>query len=227
MAPERDRTEVETCHQSGANYCLGSFERALRGPTEGRLETRIPGMAMAVIPSDPMSLSVPLLQTDVFVPNLHLRIEGPAQRLPISPADLEKKARNLNTLYNDKLFGRLHWSLGLEFIPEASREHRIIGVPESLDFSQDPNGKRKSSFFSPLWSPRALKFQDWQARVEGCGWSQVDARELLRFSREKKSIWSAFEKSKREKEEKIRMQSEPPKKVTKTLFKTTTMTHSY
>lgn len=227
MAPDRDRTEIEACHEHGSSYCLYSLERALRGPTDGRLETQIPGLSMAVVPSDPLKQTVPQVQTDAFLPNLHLPIHGAAQRVPFCPDELAKKAKRLNVLYNEKLFGRLHWSLGLEFTREASKECRIIGVPESLDFSQEQSGKRRSGLSRLLHSPRSLKFQEWQSRVEGRGWSKEDAKALMKFSREKKSIWSTFEKAKREKEEKIRTASEPPKKVTKTWFKTTTTTHTY
>lgn len=227
MAPDRDRAEIEVCQRHGSSYCLYSLERALRGPTDGRLETQIPGLSMAVVASEPLKQAVPQLQTDAFLPNLHLRIHGAAQRVPFSPDDLETKAKKLNVLYNEKLFDRLHWSFGLEFIQEASKESKIVGVPESLDFSQEQNGKRRSGLSSLLQSAQSLKFQEWQSRVEGQGWSLKDAKALLQFSREKRRIWSAFEEAEREKQEKIRIASEPPKKVTKTLFKTTTTTHSY
>ena len=227
MAPERDRAEIEACHQHGSSYCLYSFERALRGPTHGRLETQIPGLSMAVVPSDPLQQGLPQLQTDAFLPNLHLRIHGPAQRVPLSPDDLEKKANRLNALYNEKLFGRLNWSLGLEFVQEASKESRIIGVPESLRLSQEQEGKRRSGFSSLILSPQALKFQELQSRAEGQGWSKMDAAALLKFSREKKSVWSTFEKATLEKLDKIKRELEAPKKVTKKWGKTTTMTHSY
>ena len=227
MAPDRDRTEIEACHQHGSSYCLYSLERALRGPTDGRLETQIPGLSMAVVPSDPLKQAIPQLQTDAFLPNLHLRIHGPAQRVPFSPDDLEKKAKGLNALYIEKLFGRLHWSLGLEFIQEASKESRIIGVPELLGFSQEQKGKRPSGLSSLLHSPQSLKFQEWQSRAEGQGWTKKDATALLKFSREKKSVWSTFEQATLEKLDKIKSESEAPKKVTKKWGKTTTMTHSY
>ena len=227
MAPDRDRTEIEACHQHGSSYCLYSLERALRGPTDGRLETQIPGLSMAVVPSDPLKQAIPQLQTDAFLPNLHLRIHGPAQRVPFSPDDLEKKAKGLNALYIEKLFGRLHWSLGLEFIQEASKESRIIGVPELLGFSQEQKSKRPSGLSSLLHSPQSLKFQEWQSRAEGQGWTKKDATALLKFSREKKSVWSTFEQATLEKLDKIKSESEAPKKVTKKWGKTTTMTHSY
>lgn len=227
MAPDRDRTEIEACHEHGSSYCLYSLERALRGPTDGRLETQIPGLSMAVVRSDPLKQTVPQVQTDAFLPNLHLPIHGAAQRVPFCPDDLAKKAKRLNVLYNEKLFGRLHWSLGLEFNRESSKEFRIVGVPDSLDFSLGQNRKRKSGLLSLLHSPQSLKFQEWQSQVEAYGWGQKDAKALLKFSREKKSIWSTFEEAKREKEEKLRIESEPPKKITKTLFKTTTTSHSY
>ena len=140
------------------------------------------------VPSDSLKQAIPQLQTDAFLPNLHLRIHGPAQRVPFSPDDLEKKAKGLNALYNEKLFGRLHWSLGLEFTQDTSKESRIIGVPESLDFSQEQKGKRPSGLFSLLHSPQSLKFQEWQSRAEGQGWSKKDATALLKFSREKQSV---------------------------------------
>ncbi len=156
-----------------------------------------------------------------------MRIHGPAQRVPFSPDDLEKTAKGLNALYNEKLFGRLHWSLGLEFTQDTSKESRIIGVPESLDFSQEQEGKRPSGLSSLLHSAQSLKFQEWQSRAEGQGWSKKDATALLKFSREKKSVWSTFEKATLEKLDKIKSESEAPKKVTKKWGKTTTMTHSY
>lgn len=227
MAPGRDRAEIEACQEQGARYCLYSLECSLRGSAKGRLETQIPGVSIAVVPSDPLKQAVPQLQTDAFLPNLHLAIHGKAKRIPLLSETLEKKATALNALYNEKLFGRLHWSLGLEFAREGSKDGRLVGVPGTLDFSKEQAGKRPSGISSLLHTPSTLKFQEWQSRVEGQGWSQKDAKVLLKFSREKKSIWFTFEEAKREKEEKIRIASEPPKKVTKTLFKTTTTTHSY
>ena len=227
MAPGRDRAEIEACQEHGAKYCLYSLERSFRGSAKGRLETQIPGVSIAVVPSDPLKQAVPQLQTDAFLPNLHMPIHGKAERIPLLLETLEKKATALNALYNEKLFGRLHWSLGLESVREESKDGRLVGVPGTLDFSKEQAGKCPSGIWSLLHTPSTLKFQEWQSRVEGQGWSQKDAKVLLKFSREKKSIWFTFEEAKREKEEKIRIASEPPKKVTKTLFKTTTTTHSY
>lgn len=227
MAPGRDRDEIEACQEHAARYCLYSLERSFRGAPKGRIETQIPGVSIAVAPSDPMKQAVPQLQTDAFLPNLHMPTHGKAERIPLLLETLEKKATALNALYNEKLFGRLHCSLGLEFVKEGSKDGRLVGVPGTVDFSKEQAGKCPSGIWSLLHTPSTLKFQEWQSRVEGQGWSQKDAKVLLKFSREKKSIWFTFEEAKREKEEKIRIASEPPKKVTKTLFKTTTTTHSY
>lgn len=227
MAPDRERIEIEACQEHAARYCLYSLERSFRGPTAGRLETQIPGVSIAVVASNPLKQTVPQLQTDAFLPNLHMPTHGKAERIPLLLETLEKKATALNALYNEKLFGRLHWSLGLEFARDGSRDGRLVGVPGTLDFSREHAGKRPSGIWSLLHSPLAVKFREWQSRAEGQGWGQNDAKALLQFSREKKSIWSAFEKAEREKQEKVRIASDPPKKVTKTLFKTTTMTHSY
>ncbi|MCX6882228.1 MAG: hypothetical protein NTV12_06960, partial [Verrucomicrobia bacterium] len=72
------------------------------------------------------------------------------------------------------------------------------------------------------------KFQEWQSRVRDQGWSKNEAKALLEFSRDKKSIWSSFEQADRERQHKIQDTSKEPTKVTKTktLFPTTT-THSY
>ncbi len=56
---------------------------------------------------------------------------------------------------------------------------------------------------------------------------QKDATALLKFSREKQSVWSTFETATLEKLDKIKSESEAPKTVTKKWGKTTTMTHSY
>ena len=76
-----------------------------------------------------------------------------------------------------------------------------------------------------LHSAESLKFQDWQAAVEGQAWTKREATFLLNFSRDKKTIWSTFEQKTRERLEKLEEQK--PKKVTKTLFTTKTQTHSY
>ena len=227
MAPGRDRAEIEACQEHGAKYCLYSLERSFRGSAKGRLETQIPGVSIAVAPSAPLKQAVPQLQTDAFLPNLHMPIHGKAERIPLLLETLEKKATALNVLYNEKLFGRLHWSLGLEFVNEGSKDGRLVGVPGTLDFSQEHAGKRPSGISRQLNSPMTLKFQEWQSRVESQGWCQKDAKALLKFSRGKKSIWSGFNQATIEKQKKSQIESETPKKVTKTLFKTTTTTHSY
>ncbi len=227
MAPGRDRAEIEACQEHGARYCLYSLERSFRGSAKGRLETQIPGVSIAVAPSDPLKQTVPQLQTDAFLPNLHMPTHGKAERIPLLLETLEKKATALNALYNEKLFGRLHWSLGLEFVNEGSKDGRLVGVPGTLDFSKEQAGKRPAGISSLLHTPLTLKFQEWQSRVEGQGWSQKDANALLTFSCGKKSIWSGFNQATIDKQKKSPSESETPKKVTKTLFKTTTMTHSY
>lgn len=227
MAPGRDRAEIEACQEHGARYCLYSLERSFRGAPKGRIETQIPGVSIAVAPSDPLKQTVPQLQTDAFLPNLHMPTHGKAERIPLLLETLEKKATALNALYNEKLFGRLHWSLGLEFVNEGSKDGRLVGVPGTLDFTQEHAGKRPSGISRQLHTPLTLKFQEWQSRIEGQGWSQKDANALLKFSRGKKSIWSGFNQATIEKQKKSPIESETPKKVTKTLFKTTTTTHSY
>lgn len=227
LAPGREQAEFQTSHEHATSYCLGSLERALRGSVIGRVETQIPGIALAVSPQDPLKQMVPELRSIAFLPNLHMPIHGKADRIPL-PADvLERKAKALNSLYTEKLFGRLHWSLGLEFVKEGQKEARLIGVPETLDFSSETRSKPASGLAKWLKSPLTLQFEDWQSRVAGRGWDTKDAKALLQFSRERKSIWSAFENAKLERLEKKQIESEPPKKVTKTLFKTTTTTHSY
>ena len=110
---------------------------------------------------------------------------------------------------------------------EGSKDGRLVGVPGTLDFSKEPAVKRPSGISSLLHTPSTLKFQEWQSRVEGQGWSQKDAKALLKFSRGKKFFWSAFNQATIEKQKKSPIESETPKKVTKTLFKTKTTTHSY
>lgn len=228
MAPERDRIEIADSHEFGAHYCLHSFERSLRGPENGRPETRIPGVAIAVVPHDPLKQEVPTLQTDGLMANLHLPVHGTPKRCPIIVEELPKKAKALNELYTSKVCERLHRTLGIEFLREAGREEpKIVGVPETLDFSLEPSRTGGNALSRLLHSPESLKFMDWQASVGGQGWSTRDAASLLKFFRETKSVWSTLEEGKREKMEKLQAQSDQPEKVTKTLFKTTTQTHCY
>lgn len=227
LAPSREQAEFQISQEHATNYCLSSLERALRGPANGRLETQTPGIALAVVAEDPVKQRVPELRTIAFLPNLHMPIHGKTDRIPLPTDALERKAKALNSLYTEKLFGRLHWSLGLEFVKEGQNEARLIGVPETLDFSSGTRSKQASSLAKFLKSPLALQFQDWRSRVAGQGWDTSDAKALLQFSRERKSIWSAFENARLERLEKKQIELEPPKKVTKTLFTITTTTHSY
>lgn len=227
LAPEPEQEDIRISHESAAGYCLQSLERALRGPVNDRVATQIPSVAVAVVPADPTKQTVPELRSDAYLPNLHMPIHGRTERIPLPAESLERKAKALNSLYTEKLFGRLHWSLGLEFVREGRDEARLTGVPDSLDFTAEPSGRQPSRLARLFNGPLALKFRDWQSRALGRGWDQSDAKALLQFSRERKSIWSAFENSRLDRIERKQSEAEPPKQVTKTLFKTKTITHSY
>lgn len=229
LAPEKFRIGIEESHQFGVAYCLHSLERSFRGPENGRPESQIPGVLIALVPSDPFQQTDPQIKTDAFMANMLLPLHGRAQRcpLPLLPDELQKKSAGLTSLYYRKLCDRLHSTLGLEFHLESSKEPQVIGVPESLDFSHAQSEKRRGGISSLVQSRESAKFEDWRTQAKSQGWGKVEATALLKHSAKRKTAWSTFESATREKLEKMRNESEPPKKVTKTLFKTTTLTHSY
>lgn len=227
LSPKPTRLQIERSHEFGLAFCLDRLEQNLLRPGHGRLETLIPGVLMAVVPSDSFQQAVPQIQTEAFMPNLILPIEGPVQRCSFFADKLEGKSAAMTSLYHEVLCQTLHLTLGLEFVQASGREPEIVGVPKNLAFSESQAEKQPRGLSRLFLSHESLKFEDWRTQAKSQGWGKVEAEALLKYCAELKTAWSTFNKATREKLERMRNESEPSKTVTKPLSQTTKMTHSH
>ena len=201
VSGERTRLKIEHGHQYAASSCLHELERSFHDlkidlPTA---ETR--GVLMAAVQQNPETQSVPHLETEAYMPNLHLSLKGAAQRCPLSDHQLDPKADALTQVYRQMLCDWLGETMGLDFIHEQGREPVIVGVPGSLVFEETVADKRSRTLATLLRSTESFKFEDWQGQGARQGWGKTDAEALVSRAAQRVSVLATLEKSESPKHE--------------------------
>ncbi|MFO1458722.1 MAG: relaxase domain-containing protein [Verrucomicrobiota bacterium] len=198
LAPEKHRIAVEDTHGRALAASLGEFEGILIGSRDAQSASTAPRALLAVVKADPFLMEVPQIEADVFFPNLLLPRKGPAERCPLSNAELKEVSVQLANIYNEVLCEGLHRKLGLDLHREPSKDPQIVGVPEGLEFSRPRFGGHlgKFSWFSKCHEE--LCFDYWHCQGDRQAWGRDAARELFKYGAMRKSLWTTFEPGLRE-----------------------------
>ena len=204
---ERTRLKIEQGHQFASSSCLHELERSFQDLKADLPTAETRGVLIAAVQQDPSVQRLPHLETEAYLPNLQLSLKGAAQRCPLFEFQLEKKATALTGIYQQALCDWLSETMGLDFVRENGREPLVVGVPESLGFSETQADKRPKTLATLLRSNESLKFEDWQGQAARQGWGKADADALVALASRRVSILSAFENPGGEKHERSRSES--------------------
>ena len=193
VSSERTRQKVEHGHQLAVSTCLYELERSFQGPGTQQPKAERRGVLFAMVQQNPEMQKDPWLETDAFMPNLHLSLNQPAQRCP--PFQLRKTANELNEVYKQNLFDWLGKSMGLEYVNERGIEPTITGVPLSLILTSTTAEKRPRTLETLQRTVESLKFEEWQGQAKKQGWGPADAEALVKRAAERVSPLATLEKS--------------------------------
>ena len=201
VSGERTRLKIENAHQHAASSCLHELERSFHDLKTDLPTTETRGVLVAAVQQNPEVQSVPHLETEAYMPNLHLSLKGAAQRCPLSDHQLDAKANALTGVYRQMLCDWLSETMGLDFVHEQGREPVIVGVPESLVFTETTADKRPRTLSTLLRSTESLKFEDWQGQAARQGWGKADAEALVSRAAQRVSVLATVERSESPKHE--------------------------
>lgn len=198
---DRTRLKIEHGHQRATACCLYELERSFLDLNANLPTTETRGVLIATVRENPEVQSFPHLETEAYMPNLHLALKGTAQRCPLSDHQLDGKATALTAVYQKVLCDWLGETMGLDLVHEHGREPVIVGVPESLVFAETTADKRPRTLATLLRSTGSLKFEDWQGQAARQGWGKADAEALVSRAARRVSILSTVERSESPKHE--------------------------
>ena len=195
VSGERSRHRLEQGHQHATSWCLYHLERSFLDLNANLPTSETRGVLIAKVRENPEMQSVPQLETEAYMPNLHLCLKGAAQRCPMSNHDLDAKAKALTVVYRTTLSDWLSETMGLDVVQAVGREPVIVGVPESLQFKETTADKRPRTLATLLRSTESLKFEDWQGQAAGQGWGKAEAEALVSRGAQRISIFAAVKSS--------------------------------
>ena len=192
---ERTRLKIENAHQHAASNCFYELERSFHDLKADLPTAETRGVLMAAVQQNPEVQSLPHLETEAYMPNLHLALKGAAQRCPLHAYQLDKKADALTEVYRQSLCDWLSETMGLDFIRQQGREPVMVGVPESLVFGETTADKRPRTLATLLRSTESLKFEDWQGQAARQGWGKADAEALVSRAAQRVSVLATLERA--------------------------------
>ena len=201
VSGERTRLKIEHGHQRATSCCLYDLERSFLDLNANLPTTETRGVLIATVRENPELQRVPHLETEAYMPNLHLSLKGAAQRCPLSDHQLDGKATALTAVYRQVLCDWLSETMGLDFVHEQGREPVIVGVPESLVFAETTADKRPRTLSTLLRSTESLKFEDWQGQAARQGWGKADAEALVSRAAQRVSVLATVGRSESPKHE--------------------------